>query len=106
MRVDAEAQAAPLICVVVLAERMLGGNQAEMKEAPGGRVAEKMLTKMIGVSVKNSVGTAAMNVATTAVTTGKSELPPEVRMKVRRPHIPWRALNIKNGASLHRSAAF
>lgn len=101
MHVDAEAQAPPLICVVVLAERMLGGNQEEMKEVPGGRVAEKMLTRMIGVSAKISVGTVAMNVATTAMTTGKSELPPEVRKKVRRPHIHWSPFNIKNGASLH-----
>lgn len=73
-----------------------------MKKAPGGRVAEKMLTVMIGVSVT----TVAMNVATTAVTTGKSELLLEVRMKVRLLLIRWTALSIDVEASLHGSAAF
>lgn len=80
MRDEEEARAPPLNCVTVLTERMLGGSQVEMKEAPGGRVAEKKLTVMIAASAT----TAAMNVATNAVTTWKSELLPEVRKKVRR----------------------
>lgn len=51
-----------------------------MKEAPGGRVAEKMLTAMTDVFVMMAVMNVVMNVATTV----KSDLLPAVRKKVRR----------------------
>lgn len=76
----------------------------EMKEVPGGRVAEKMLTVMTVVSVTTIVVNAAMTAVMidvkNVVTTEKSDLLPEVRMKVRRLLICWRFFNV-NRASLH-----
>lgn len=84
----------PLISVIVLTERTLGGNQVEMKEAPGGKVAEKMLTViMIAVT------------ATTAATTVNPELRPEVRMKVRRLLIKLESLD-HHVAFLHEVIVF
>lgn len=85
MRDKEEAQAPPLICVIVLIERTFGRNQVEMKEAPGGTVAKKMLTViMIGVTATIIVGNAPTSAAMTATTTVNPELRPEVKKKVRR----------------------
>lgn len=65
---------------------MPGGDQLQMKEAPGETLAEKSLTMMIGVTVMIAVAT-AVTVVMTAVTesaemTVNPEVLPEVMMRV------------------------
>lgn len=75
-----------LIYVAVFTEMMPGGDQLQMKEAPGETLAEKSLTVMIAVTAMIAVVT-AVTVVMTAVTesaemTVNLEALPEVMRRV------------------------
>lgn len=75
-----------LIYVIAFIEMMPGGDQLQMKEAPGETLAEKTLTAMIAVTVMIAVAT-VVTVVMTAVTesaemTVNPEALPEVMMRV------------------------
>lgn len=68
-----------IICVIAVCTGMIpGGEGAKMKEAPGGRLAERTLTAKIDVTVKSGARNA---VTETAETTVNTEAHPEVMKK-------------------------
>lgn len=76
-----------LIYVIVFTEMMPGGDQLQMKEAPGETLAEKTLTVMIAVVTAMIAVVTAVTVVMTAVTesaemTVNPEALPEVKRRV------------------------